>query len=883
LRPPNVLSINRELELFNKYSRLSRLNPTTRIEEWTQLFKMQHQFIPTRLLDWSQSLNVALYFALKEDEHNPPCIILFSPILLYIKKVKQENEPINERNVSPKYINDLDFSYEDSIEGKKSSKYPVVIKPPHITDRIVAQKGCFTLHSKDFNAPDVLFPDCFEKIVIEGAVARKEIRTNILLYITPHDIFPDNFGLNQHLLQHFNLDGRIDKIIAEEIRCRWKSDLKRISKNSATDNLLFTGIKGAELANDIYIERTPDLKGELSKWNDINLTIQERACFIIAPAGAGKTNYILNYINQLYGYSEKQNNEETTLQVPVVIWCALGQLSPDETFIEAVVRSLGKLAVNLEINITTDMVRLLFKKQSSCLIIDGLDELARTQGTAPANQVIKDAFQELINSPKLRIIFGCRDHIFYNYVKKWLEKIYEDDPYVVNINLLDTSKIHEKIKNVYPNIESNSQVCKIAAEVPLFLSGVRNLNLEKNALKGVKTDSDFREVLLEATFKDKDKEEQYQQLGDVAVFMLNKRRDFLEKETLKKEESIWRTVKKFSEIQKSNNKSSGSNLKGWAIFIKEANQWRFVHQSIREYVLARNLSIGFSNLSLPNNIIANTSSLDYESAEVYCFLKEINTNTKKLNNAFRSIINDYATNFKGSQKEWNNVMRNYFEALGMLGELPDDILKIAVDFAITLLNEPNKSKNHPYCTFMTRYNAVRFLERIHPSSPKSYCKFRMEKQDIGELSEGSYSYIAAYAVRGFQKRQREIFSSNHEIIKKPDQYVYAKFYNKQDKKKQTLKDKVIYTLKDKFKNFGTMGEIDGGISELATNISQALIRWLPHDSDNRIWLKKHLKNTVFPKAIRSNLCLALWYRGENDYAKQKNDIMQADEKYLKNE
>jgi len=130
LRPPNVLSINRELELFNKYSRLSRLNPTTRIEEWTQLFKMQHQFIPTRLLDWSQSLNVALYFALKEDEHNPPCIILFSPILLYIKKVKQENEPINERNVSPKYINDLDFSYEDSIEGKKSSKYPVVNKSP---------------------------------------------------------------------------------------------------------------------------------------------------------------------------------------------------------------------------------------------------------------------------------------------------------------------------------------------------------------------------------------------------------------------------------------------------------------------------------------------------------------------------------------------------------------------------------------------------------------------------------------------------------------------------------------------------------------------------------------------------------------------------------
>lgn len=48
-------------------------------------------------------------------------------------------------------------------------------------------------------------------------------------------------------------------------------------------------------------------------------------------------------------------------------------------------------------------------------------------------------------------------------------------------------------------------------------------------------------------------------------------------------------------------------------------------------------------------------------------------------------------------------------------------------------------------------------------------------------------------------------------------------------------------LKKELEKFGQYGELSGGANELATNVSQALIRWLPHNYEAVAWLKKAMK------------------------------------------
>ena len=62
LRVPNGLS--KEQVLFNEYQRSAARFIATRSNDWESLFDMQHYGIPTRLLDWSDVLGIAIAFAL---------------------------------------------------------------------------------------------------------------------------------------------------------------------------------------------------------------------------------------------------------------------------------------------------------------------------------------------------------------------------------------------------------------------------------------------------------------------------------------------------------------------------------------------------------------------------------------------------------------------------------------------------------------------------------------------------------------------------------------------------------------------------------------------------------------------------------------------------
>jgi hypothetical protein len=116
--PYDIEQEKRQLAQFMREARAKfEWTPTTKLE-WMILG--QHHLLPTRLLDWSESLLVAAYFAV-EDPRTDAAIYGVGP---------------------PPQLDDLGV---DPF-GNQLGRSPWLVRPPHINPRITAQKGVLTLH-----------------------------------------------------------------------------------------------------------------------------------------------------------------------------------------------------------------------------------------------------------------------------------------------------------------------------------------------------------------------------------------------------------------------------------------------------------------------------------------------------------------------------------------------------------------------------------------------------------------------------------------------------------------------------------------------------------------------------------------------------------------
>src|ERR1044072_5603081 len=98
--------LEKEKFLFNSFQKFSKRIFQERESEWETLFEMQHYGIPTRLIDWSETFGIALFFAAyyqkSDDGLKDAAIYLLNPNTLnQISGVPQVYRlPKDEKNFS---------------------------------------------------------------------------------------------------------------------------------------------------------------------------------------------------------------------------------------------------------------------------------------------------------------------------------------------------------------------------------------------------------------------------------------------------------------------------------------------------------------------------------------------------------------------------------------------------------------------------------------------------------------------------------------------------------------------------------------------------------------------------------------------------------------
>lgn len=180
--------------------------------EWEQLFYMQHYGIPTRLLDWSESPFIALYFALSSCERtasgkpkNDASLWMLNPTAWNrgaLRDISFDGGILNPNREQIK-------SYSPKMDLSERKNLPVMIYGTHNSPRIVAQRGMFALFGKSTDPMEKSYvkgafdPGTLQRITIPK-LQRDSIATSLFRKgISDSTIYPDLHGLSMELKRSF--------------------------------------------------------------------------------------------------------------------------------------------------------------------------------------------------------------------------------------------------------------------------------------------------------------------------------------------------------------------------------------------------------------------------------------------------------------------------------------------------------------------------------------------------------------------------------------------------------------------------------------------------------------------------------------------------------